>query len=163
MDRPRSTDEYLDMWIIMRRANDMTYKALSEALRKHGCTREHFEVLDACERSARPVTTTELSRWLYREPHTIVGLLNRMERAGLIERKHNDSGPQRNLIVPTQKGHKIHKAANPTAIRVISRITHQFPEDLLPKFILSLRKVRDSALKEVKNSVLKESLARRRH
>jgi DNA-binding MarR family transcriptional regulator len=85
-----------------------------------------------------------------------------MEKAGLIERKRNDSGPKRTLILPTQKGRQLFKEAYPTLMGVITRITRQFPDDELPQFILYLKKVRDAALGELQPSVLKRSLTRHR-
>jgi DNA-binding MarR family transcriptional regulator len=162
MAKPNAGNKYLEALIAIRRTNEITYKAISEAVRRHGCTREQFEVLWACEVSARPVTPAELSRWTYRQPHSVVGLLNRMEKAGLIERKRNESGPKRTLVSPTQKGQKIFKAAYPAMMDVVTRIGCQFPENNLVHLTLFLKQVHKAALKELKTSVLKRTLTRHR-
>jgi len=157
---PDSGKKYLDVLISIRRANEITYRAISEAVRKHGCTREQFEVLWACELSARPITPAELSRWTFRQPHSVVGLLNRMEKQGLIERKRNDSGPKRTLVSPTQKGREILKVAYPAMVHVVSNIYHQFPEGEMLQLILLMQQVRDAASEELKSSVPKHRPAR---
>ena len=157
---PDSRNKYIDVLIAIRRANEITYKAISEAVRKHGCTREQFEVLWACELSARPITPAELSRWTFRQPHSVVGLLNRMEKQGLIERRRNNSGPKRTLVSPTQKGREIFNVAYPAMIHVVNNIGHQFPEDEMLQFTLFLKQVRDAALEELKSSVHKRTPAR---
>ncbi len=155
-----SDNKYLGFLISIRRANEITYRAISEAVRKHGCTREQFEVLWACELSARPITPAELSRWTFRQPHSVVGLLNRMEKQGLIERKRNDSGPKRTLVSPTQKGREILNSAYPAMVHVVSEIGRQFPENEMLQFNLYLKRVHDVALEELKSSVHKHAPAR---
>ena len=162
MVMPNDRNKYLDVLIAIRRANEITYKAISEAIRKHGCSREQFEVLWACELSARPVTPAELSRWTFRQPHSVVGLLNRMEKLGLIERRRNDSGPKRTLVSPTQKGREILNVAHPAMIRVVNQIGQQFPENEMLQVTLFLRRVHDAALKELKSSINKRTPARRK-
>jgi len=159
---PESGNKYLDVLIAIRRANEITYRAISEAVRKHGCTREQFEVLWACELSARPITPAELSRWTFRQPHSVVGLLNRMEKQGLIERRRNDSGPKRTLVSPTPKGREILDVAYPAMVHVVNGIYHHFPEDEMLQFSHFLKRVHDAALEELKSSVHKHRPARRK-
>jgi len=156
-------NKYLDALIAIRRANEITYKAISEAVRKHGCTREQFEVLWACELSARPVTPTELSRWTYRQPHSVVGLLNRMERGGLVERRRNESGPKRTFVSPTQKGRKIFKAAFPAMTDVVTRIGRRLPEKEMVHLTLFLKQVHEAALAELKSSIIRPAPTREKH
>jgi DNA-binding MarR family transcriptional regulator len=153
-------DKYLDVFIAIRRANEITYRAISEVMRKHGCTREQFEVLWACKLTARPITPAELSRWTFRQPHSVVGLLNRMEKQGLIERKRNNSGPKRTLVSPTRKGQEILDVAYPSMVHVVEKIGHQFPDDDMLQFTIYLKRVHDAALEELKASVDKHTSAR---
>jgi DNA-binding MarR family transcriptional regulator len=160
MVMPDGRNKYLDVLIAIRRANETTYRVISEAVRKHGCSREQFEVLWACQLSARPVTPAELSRWTFRQPHSVVGLLNRMEKQGLIERRRNDSGPKRTLVSPTQKGREIINVAYPAMVHVVTQICQQFPENEMLEFALFLNRVHDAALEELKTSVHKRTPAR---
>ena len=77
-----------------------TFKALDRAreieLEKIGVTTIQADVLHALKTANEPVTPSKLSRWLYREPHTISGLINRMEEQGLV-RKSKDLG-KKNLV-----------------------------------------------------------------
>ena len=78
----------------------LTFKALDRAreieLEQIGVTTIQADVLHALKTAKEPVTPSMLSRWLYREPHSISGLINRMEEQGLV-RKSKDLG-KKNLV-----------------------------------------------------------------
>jgi DNA-binding MarR family transcriptional regulator len=85
-----------DDWRLLFR----TFKALDRAreieLERIGVTTIQADVLHALKTANDPVTPAKLSRWLYREPHSISGLINRMEEQGLV-RKSKDLG-KKNLV-----------------------------------------------------------------
>lgn len=57
----------------------------------------------------QPVSQKELSDWLGFDPSDIVGLIDDLENAGLVERKRDQKDRRRQLISLTSKGVSTHK------------------------------------------------------
>jgi len=61
-------------------------------------------VLYALKLSPEPLTPSRLARMLCREPHSMSALIDRMEKQGLVERKHDLSRKNLVRVVVTPKG-----------------------------------------------------------
>jgi DNA-binding MarR family transcriptional regulator len=90
------TDEKGQTWMLLDRTHKVLERVRETELNKLGITPIEAKVLDALKTAAEPVTPAKLSRWLYREPHSVSGLLNRMVIDGLV-RKSKDLG-KKNLV-----------------------------------------------------------------
>lgn len=87
------SDTALTSWVLLRQTWTGMYRAAQVKFAKLGLTPEQMDVLWICrDYPTPPLTTTELSRLLFRKPHTTTELLKRMEREGLVR------------IVPKRKG-----------------------------------------------------------
>jgi DNA-binding MarR family transcriptional regulator len=77
-------DEAIDTWLLFRLTRDTMHRARRHELAQIGITPENSAVLHIIQDlggSARPL---EISRWTSRKLHSVHGLLERMERAGLV-------------------------------------------------------------------------------
>jgi DNA-binding MarR family transcriptional regulator len=63
-------------------------------------------VLYALKLSPEPLTPSRLARMLCREPHSMSALIDRMEKQGLIEKKHDLSRKNLVRVVLTAEGEK---------------------------------------------------------
>jgi len=61
-------------------------------------------VLYALKLSREPLTPSRLARMLCREPHSMSALIDRMEKQGLVEKKHDLSRKNLVRVVVTPKG-----------------------------------------------------------
>jgi DNA-binding MarR family transcriptional regulator len=61
-------------------------------------------VLYALKLSPEPLTPSRLARMLCREPHSMSALIDRMEKQGLVEKKHDLSRKNLVRVVVTPKG-----------------------------------------------------------
>jgi DNA-binding MarR family transcriptional regulator len=61
-------------------------------------------VLYALKLSPQPLTPSRLARMLCREPHSMSALIDRMEKQGLVEKKHDLSRKNLVRVVVTPKG-----------------------------------------------------------
>ena len=61
-------------------------------------------VLYALKISPEPLTPSKLARMLCREPHSMSSLIDRMEKQGLVEKKHDLSSKNLVRVVVTAKG-----------------------------------------------------------
>lgn len=91
-------------------------KTLDARLNKEGLTVRQWEVLAWL--SARGCgSQSELAEQLGIEPHTLAGVLSRMEKAELLTRRCCEKDRRKNKIHPTQKAEEIWKR--------VSEITHE--------------------------------------
>jgi len=97
-------DENEKAWVLLFR----TFKALERAreieLQQVGLSIIEAGVLQALKTAEEPVTPAKLSRWLYREAQTISGLLNRMEKDGLVRKSRNLDKKNLVRVSLTEKG-----------------------------------------------------------
>ena len=79
------TDPAMTVWALLRQTHTAVNKVAEVRLAKKGLTPEKAAVLWACRDYPGIVTPAEIARLVFREAQTIAGLLNRMEREGLIK------------------------------------------------------------------------------
>lgn len=90
-------------WAMLRQTWTAVNKVAEVKLAKVNLTPEKAAVLWACRDYPGTITPAEIARLLFRENQTIAGLLNRMEKDGLVKR------------IPKRKGHPF------TEIKLTSR------------------------------------------
>jgi len=105
-DSPSKNEEYYSLWWLVLHVRRALHKARGRELYRHGLTPVEASVLFVVETIGYRTTPAEISRWLLKEPHTISGLLDRMEKKGLITK--NKDLDRKNLVRVelTEKGHE---------------------------------------------------------
>jgi MarR family transcriptional regulator, organic hydroperoxide resistance regulator len=109
MNSMLSTDQDYNLWVLLRQTRDAMVKARERELEKYGISSIQAAVLFTIQAIGAEATPAEISRRLVREPHSVSGLLNRMERQGLITRVKDL--PKRNMVrvVMTDKGREAYE------------------------------------------------------
>jgi len=144
----KATDN-LDNWRLLFR----TFKALDRAreieLEQIGVTTIQADVLHALKTANEPVIPSKLSRWLYREPHSISGLINRMEEQGLV-RKSKDLG-KKNLVrvTLTKEGERAYEQT--LGVKVYPKILSRLSKKELNSLKVYLDKLHTSALETIRD------------
>lgn len=141
-------DEGFVLWVLLRQTRDGVLKLRERELNQYSITPEQSAVLTRVKAMGRRATPAEISRWLLREPHTISGLLSRMEKKGLV-RKVKDLD-RKNLIrvALTEKGQRAyHNATNNR--ESIHRIMSCLSEEDQKQLRSYLEKLRSATLKEL--------------
>jgi len=84
-------------------------RSVEETLSRWGLQMGDFDVLATVRRSGPPFTMapSQLTHWLMLSPSGITSRLDRLEKAGLIERKPSEEDRRSLLIVLTPKGRKV--------------------------------------------------------
>jgi DNA-binding MarR family transcriptional regulator len=105
----KTNDEDYNLWVMLRQTRDAMAKARERELGKHGISSIQGSVLHNIQSIGPDTTPAEIARHLVREPHSVSGLLSRMEKQGLIKRVKDL--PRRNMIrvVMTKKGEEAYK------------------------------------------------------
>ena len=96
MRNSSSVKEDFTLWVLLRQAKDAVFKATGKELSRYGISPEQAGVLSIVQSLDNKATPAEISRWLLREPHTVSGILSRMEKKGLL-RKTTDLD-RKNLV-----------------------------------------------------------------
>ncbi len=136
------------MWVRLFATATVVQRARELELAKVGITSIQAGVLMILKTATGPVTPTQLARTLYREPHSMSALLQRMEKQGLIERTKDLE--QRNLvrISITRKGEQTFKRQ--WAAKVTTNITSCLSDQEIEVLERSLEKLRARAVEIVR-------------
>ena len=142
-----SVDKDYTLWGLLIQAKDMVFKAREKELRQYGISPEEAAVLSIVHFLGDRAMPAEISRWLLRKPHTVSGILSRMEKKGLV-RKTKDLH-KRNLvrISLTGKGEQAYNQS--TNIESIHQIMSSLSEDERQQLGSYLKTLRDKALKQL--------------
>ena len=94
-------------WTMLRQTWIAVNKVAELKLAKVGLTPEKAAVLWACRDYPKILTPAEIARLMFRENQTIAGLLNRMEKEGLVTRIPKRKGHPFTEVKMTPKGEKL--------------------------------------------------------
>ena len=84
-------------------------------------------VLYALKLSPQPLTPSRLARMLCREPHSMSALIDRMEKQGLVEKKHDLSRKNLVRVVVTPKGEEAFQRQR--SVKVVANLTSCLSKD----------------------------------
>ena len=140
-----STDRDYNLWVLLNRARDAVLKARQKELQRYNISASRAAavfVIEAIGDKARPA---EISRKLFREPHTISGLLSRMEKKGLVRRLKDLDKKNLIRVVLTKKGREAYHQS--TKRESIHQIMSSLSEEQQQQLASSLQTLQDAALK----------------
>lgn len=133
-------DQDVKLWVLLHQTRDAAYKVTEKELRPLGLSPMEAAVMFVVNAADERATPAEISRWLFRESHSVSGLLDRMERRGLVKR--NKDLQKKNLvrISLTEKAREIAESyAGPKAIhRILAALTDE-QRDQLGECLQTLR------------------------
>ena len=139
-------DETVNLWLLLRRASYASLKARAKELRQYGITSANGGVLFVVQKLGQEATPAEISRQIFREPHSVSGLLKRMDKDGLIRRVKDLSKKNMIRVELTEKGHEAYRqiSKRETVHRIISALSEEERQQLK----VCLTKIREKALEE---------------
>lgn len=142
-----SVDKVYILWVLLRQAKDAVFKATEKELRQYGISPEEAAVLSVVQALGNKAIPAEISRWLLREPHTVSGILSRMEKKGLL-RKTKDLD-RKNLVRVslTDKGQQAYYQS--AKLESFRQIISSLSEDKRQQLSSWLKTLRERALKEL--------------
>jgi len=129
-----------------------TFKALDRAreieLEQMGVTTIQADVLHVLKTSTEPVTPAMLSRWLYREPHSISGLINRMEEQGLVRKSKDLRKKNMVRVTLTKEGEQAYEQT--LGVKVYPKILSRLSKKELTSLKVYLDKLHAGAFEAIK-------------
>ncbi len=120
--------------------------ALDRRLAPLGLSRSQWLVLFHAGRSEDPLTQTELAQRVGVESPTLVGLLDRMEREGWIERRPDPSDRRCKVVCLTERANEIRHQIEETASRLREELLEGLPEEAIDRIIDILAQIKQRAL-----------------
>ncbi|REJ93550.1 MAG: MarR family transcriptional regulator [Planctomycetota bacterium] len=122
-------------------------RALSDCLTDEGMTFRQWEVL-AWLSVKGGMSQAELSDCLGIEPHTVTGVLRRMERDGWLERRCCETDRRKNQIFPTEKSEAVWSRAVACCHRVRDQAVQGISAEELVQFKKTCETIRSNLVKE---------------
>jgi DNA-binding MarR family transcriptional regulator len=142
-------DPTMTTWTLLRQTWTAITKVSEAKLSKVKLTPEKLAVLWACRDYPGTVTPAEISRLLFREPQSIAGVLNRMEKDGLIKRLPKRKGQPYTQITMTPKGEQLCGPGIEIHKTLIKALTSDMSEDDRQHLHRILRDLRQKMLAEI--------------
>ena len=140
-------EECFELWMLLAQTREAMYKARKKELSRYSISPRKVAVISIIKDIGDKATPAEISRRLFREPHSVAGILDRMEKQGLIKR--NRDLERRNLVrvTITEKGEQDYsQVANRESIcKIISALSPRQQQQLTS----CLEILRSTALREI--------------
>ena len=147
MDTIATTYGKRELWALLDQATTAMSRVADNELSQAGITMIQGAVLYFVKNAKEPVIPAHISRWLFREPHTVSQLLMRMEKQGLVKRTKDLDRKNQVRITLTEKGEKAFQQQS--EMRGIGRILSTLTPGECNELGASLKKLRDEAIKEL--------------
>jgi len=135
------------LWLLMLRTKEVIVRAREKELSKVGVSPIEAGVLYTVESMDKPATPAEIARWLFREPHSVSGLLNRMQKAGLIKKTKNLDRKNLVRITLTEKGQQAFQMSLKRV--VVNQIFSALSEEQKEQLKAILKTLLESAIGEL--------------
>ena len=119
-------DDDYKLWVYLARLRAAMIKAREKELRNYGIRFRHSTIIYAIDVLGDKATPYEIANLIFREPHSIIEALGRMEKQGLIK-KIRDFTTKKSLVRAelTEKGKLFNRQANKreSIHRILSALT----------------------------------------
>lgn len=104
-----SSDRDFQLWVLLLQTRDLILRVEEKYLSQYGITFEQTAVLFIVTQVDNHVTIGEIARWLLRRPHSISGIVSRMERKGLVVKTRDTRRRSVVRISLTDKGKQLYR------------------------------------------------------
>jgi DNA-binding MarR family transcriptional regulator len=137
----------LKAWLLLHQAYNLVSKCENRVFDKYGLSAEQHAVLMAIKYVKKPVTPTDIARWLDRNPNGISLIVNRMAEAGLV-RATRDLRDRRSVrLTITRQGKEIMEQATIAGWKLTQEMLSGMKGEDLHTLIRLLEMVREKSFK----------------
>ena len=142
----RFADSAFTTYALLRQTWAAVNKVAESKLAKVDLTPEKVAVLWACRDYPGTLTPAEIARLIFRENQTVAGLLNRMEKEGLVKRIPKRKGHPYTEVKLTAKGEKACAPGIEVMKKVVTDLAAHLPVEKQEQLQDSMRMIREKAL-----------------
>ena len=140
-------DKELQLWVLLLRTEEVIWKVRQRELNAHDISLIGAGALIVIRALEGQATPAKIARWLFREPHSVAGLLNRMEKQGLVRRTKDLDRKNLIRVTLTDKGEQVCDLVSERG--TLHRILSGLPEEQRRQLESILHILLDQALKEL--------------
>ena len=134
------------LWLLLEQTRNAIYKARELELEQYGVSTVQAGVMFVIHTMGGRTRPADIARWLVREPHSISGLLSRMEEDGLLRRVPDPDRKNAVSIVFTDRGRDI--CMKTFQRESVKQILSCLEEEDRKQLVNSLIRLRERALKD---------------
>ena len=147
MSYSSTEDEKFELWRYIHETKNIMYKARQKELDKYGISTSIAAVLD-CLKSNSPFTSpTQIAEWMIRTPSSVSGILDRMEKAGLLVKFKDPDRKNLVRVVMTKEGEKVYEKASKR--KSINKMLSCLSKEERQQLMTCLKKMRMAASKQL--------------
>jgi DNA-binding MarR family transcriptional regulator len=140
-------DEDYNLWVLLHQTTDAVLRARQKELDQFGISVIEVGVLVVIQTIGEKATPSEISRRIFREPHSVSALLNRMEKKGLVKKTQDLDRKNLVRVSITEKGRQAYDKS--TRRKSIYRVISSLSEEERQQLRSFLEKLRTKAFKEL--------------
>ncbi len=133
----------------LQRTRDLLFRCEDQAVAEFGITAEQYSVLMAIEGLDEPVRATDIARWLGHKVNSVSMLVDRMVKAGLVERERDLPDRRAVRLFMTGKGKQAYQRAAPTVSKLIEDLLSPLSNEDKGTLISLLEALRGKALRHL--------------
>lgn len=133
-------DDNFGLWVLFDQTEEVISKARDLELDQFKLTQMQAKVLFMLTNQGDNggMTLSEISKWLLREPHSVLSLVNRMEKIGLVKRLKK-SGDDKVRVFLTDKARALYSQTTRRSISMIFSALSQKDRQQLQSCLKQLR------------------------
>lgn len=132
-------DEYLKLWVLMSQTYDAFSRAQEIDYARYGINNERRAVLFIIANNGGHARPVDIAREIFRELQSVTGLLQRMERDGLVTR-HKGSGRSKVEVRLTEAGRDVLKrSANSEIDKIVFSALKKSERERLSLYLWKVR------------------------
>jgi len=139
-------DQDYRLWVLLNQVRDAVFKARQKELNQYNISATQAATLLVIEAIGPKATASEISRQLFRKPHSVCGadgILGRMEKKGLVRRLKDLDRKNLVRVVLTEKGRQAYYQS--TKQESIRQIMSSLSEEERQQLTSCLHTLRDKA------------------
>jgi len=140
-------EQIYDLWILLTQTRDAIHQIRRKELSLYSVPIRQAYVLYIIKLIGNSATPAEISRYLFREPHSVSEILTRMETDGLLRKVKDLDKKNLTRIVLTDEGQRIYEQTKQR--RRLNRVFSALSSEQKQQLYQLLWKTRDQALKEL--------------
>jgi DNA-binding MarR family transcriptional regulator len=140
-------DRNYNLWLLLHQVADIIFYAREQELKEYKLPGMQAEVLFAIKAIGDKATPADIARWLFRRPHSVSGILDRMSKAGLVQKSKDLHRKNLIRVSLTEEGEKAFAQALKRAS--IHKIISALNEDQKKQLESLLDILRNKGLREL--------------
>jgi len=140
-------DKDYNLWVLLHQVSDIIFNAREAELQEYNLPATQAEVLFVIKAIDDKTTPAQISRMIFRRPHSVSGIIDRMAKAGLVKRAKDLDRKNLVRVTITEKGQQAYKQA--LKRKSVQKIMSSLSEAERQKLKSLLETLRNKGLKEL--------------